>query len=109
MGKTKKKTNWGQKNLNRNSNTQEVAEVDSQDDVDNECDDLSLENQNYQECTEVITYQGYSIEIHDEYAILEYTKAYVEALSRSAGIPADLLIIEITTGTNDTRGTNIHF
>jgi hypothetical protein len=43
-----------------------------------------------------------------DYQRLETTKAFLEALSGSMGIPIDLLIRKITTGANENRGTWIH-
>lgn len=42
------------------------------------------------------------------YAALDSTKAYWEGLSKSIAIPIDLLVITITTGKNEQRGTWVH-
>jgi hypothetical protein len=44
----------------------------------------------------------------NHYATNERTSEYLRALSRSAGIPADLLVASITTGPNHLRGTWVH-
>lgn len=43
-----------------------------------------------------------------DYARLDATKAFVQALSRSVQIPTDLLVQVISTGQNDRRGTWVH-
>lgn len=45
---------------------------------------------------------------YNDYDRLNQTKEYLEALNRSTGIPADLLIEKIITGPNDNRGTWVH-
>jgi hypothetical protein len=44
----------------------------------------------------------------NHYVTNDRTTEYLRALSRSAGIPADLLVASITTGPNHLRGTWIH-
>jgi len=44
----------------------------------------------------------------NDYWRLDATKAFISELSRSAGIPADLLIHQISTGPNHLRGTWVH-
>lgn len=43
-----------------------------------------------------------------DYSRLESTKAFLEALSRSMGIPIDVLIVSVVTGKNENRGTWVH-
>ena len=42
------------------------------------------------------------------YLTNDTTQAFLQALSRSTGIPADLLVVTIRTGSNSTRGTWVH-
>jgi KilA-N domain len=44
----------------------------------------------------------------NDYSRLESTKEYLEGFSRYTGIPVDLLIVTITTGKNQFRGTWTH-
>lgn len=43
-----------------------------------------------------------------DYYRLSTTKAFLEELSRSMGIPIDILVQQITTGLNELRGTWVH-
>ena len=44
----------------------------------------------------------------NHYVTNDRTSEYLQSLSRSAGIPADLLVVSITTGANHQRGTWVH-
>lgn len=44
----------------------------------------------------------------NDYSRLESTKEYLEGFSRYTGIPVDLLVVTITTGKNEHRGTWTH-
>lgn len=43
-----------------------------------------------------------------DYSRLKETKEFLTELSRSMGIPIDLLVEQVTTGANESRGTYIH-
>ena len=43
-----------------------------------------------------------------DYARLDVTAAFMQELSRSTGIPVDLLVVTIKNGSNSERGTWIH-
>jgi hypothetical protein len=46
--------------------------------------------------------------LYNDYSRLSVTQAFLKELSRSTGIPVDLLVFTVTTGPNDGRGTWVH-
>lgn len=71
----------------------------------NDTDIRQLSTDGYVDATEMCQANGKKFY---DYSRLKSTQKYLEALSRSAGIPVDLLIRQVTVGENEERGTWVH-